>query len=83
MGPFKELLSGLRSTDGVPPVSAIVADGVMGFCVQAGREMGIRVVQFWTASACGFMGYLQYPELVKRGIVPFKGTTFIHSFTYW
>ncbi|KAL2538079.1 putative ovule protein [Forsythia ovata] len=44
----------------------------MSFAIKADEEFGIPVVQFWTASACGFMGYLQYHELIKRGIVPFK-----------
>ncbi|KAG5534257.1 hypothetical protein RHGRI_022393 [Rhododendron griersonianum] len=44
----------------------------MGFGREAAEELGIPEVQFWTASACGLMGYLQYPELIKKGIVSFK-----------
>ncbi|KAI4305812.1 hypothetical protein L6164_029155 [Bauhinia variegata] len=75
--PFKELLKKLNSSSEVPPVSCIIADGVTGFAIKAANELGIRNVQFWTASACGFQGYLQYDELVKRGIVPFKDESFI------
>lgn len=70
--PFKELLSKLNSTNGVPHVSFVVSDGVMTFGIRGARDMGIPVVQFWTASVCAFVGYLHYREVIKRGIFPFK-----------
>ncbi|PQQ10247.1 7-deoxyloganetin glucosyltransferase-like [Prunus yedoensis var. nudiflora] len=81
LGPFKELVTKINSTSQVPQVTCIVADGTTGFGRQAAQELGIPEVQFWTASACGFVGYLQYSELVKRGIVPFKDETFLHDGT--
>ncbi|XP_050110723.1 7-deoxyloganetin glucosyltransferase-like isoform X2 [Malus sylvestris] len=72
-GPFKELVAKIISSSQVPQVTCIVADGVMTFGCKAARELGIPEVVLWTASACGFMGYLQYNELVKRGMIPFKG----------
>ncbi|RXH83135.1 hypothetical protein DVH24_003633 [Malus domestica] len=71
-GPFKELVAKIISSSQVPQVTCIVADGVMTFGCKAARELGIPEVVLWTASACGFMGYLQYNELVKRGMIPFK-----------
>ncbi|KAJ1394358.1 hypothetical protein SESBI_34303, partial [Sesbania bispinosa] len=71
--PFKELVMKLNSSGEVPSVSCIIADGIMGFARKVARDLGIQELQFWTASACGFLGYLQYDELVKRGILPFKG----------
>ncbi|KAJ4968350.1 hypothetical protein NE237_015051 [Protea cynaroides] len=56
----------------MPQVSCIVSDGVMSFAIQAAMELGIPEVQFWTASACSFMGYFHYEELIQRGIIPFK-----------
>ncbi|XP_058179561.1 7-deoxyloganetin glucosyltransferase-like isoform X2 [Rhododendron vialii] len=73
LGPFRALLTELNSSAGMPQVSYVVSDGVMGFGREAAEELGIPEVQFWTASACGLMGYLQYPELIEKGIVPFKG----------
>ncbi|CAN6711243.1 unnamed protein product [Malus baccata var. baccata] len=35
----------------------------------------------WTTSACGFMGYLQHNELVKRGMIPFKDENIRHDGT--
>ena len=74
LAPFKELVLKLNSSSEVPLVSCIVSDGIMSFAIKAGEELGIPEVQFWTASACGFMGYLNFTELIKRGILPFKGT---------
>jgi hypothetical protein len=74
LAPFKELVLRLNSSSEVPPITCIVSDGVMGFGREVGKELSIPEVQFWTASACGFMGYLNFTELIKRGIIPFKGT---------
>ncbi|KAJ0040992.1 hypothetical protein Pint_27596 [Pistacia integerrima] len=71
--PFVELISKLNSSGEVPPVTTIVSDGVMTFGIKAAEILGLPVVTLWTASVCGMLGYLQYAELVKRGIVPFKG----------
>jgi len=70
---FKELVLKLNSTSEVSPVTYIVSDGITGFGREVAKESGIPDVQFWTASACGFMGYLNFSELVKRNIIPFKG----------
>ncbi|KAG4969396.1 hypothetical protein JHK82_035091 [Glycine max] len=76
-GPLKELVMKLNSSSPeMPPVSCIIADGVMGFAGRVARDLGIQEVQLWTASACGFVGYLQFEELVKRGILPFKDENF-------
>ncbi|KAK2387176.1 linamarin synthase [Trifolium repens] len=74
-GPFKELVNKLNSS--LLPVTCIIADGACGFAGRVGKDLGIKELQFWTASACGFVGHLQYDELVKRGILPFKDENFI------
>ncbi|KAG5534253.1 hypothetical protein RHGRI_022392 [Rhododendron griersonianum] len=76
LGPFRALLTELNSSAATPPVSYVVSDGLMGFGRKAAEELGIPEVQFWTASACGLMGYLQYPELIEKGTVPFKDESF-------
>ncbi|KAL3728727.1 hypothetical protein ACJRO7_033331 [Eucalyptus globulus] len=81
LGPFKKLLARIKSDEVVPPVSCVISDGMMSFASKAARELGVPEVQFWTASACGFMGYLQYKELVKRGIVPFEDEDFLNNGT--
>lgn len=72
--PFRDLLARLNATPGSPPVSCVIADGVMSFAQRVAEEMGILALVFWTTSACGFMGYLHFAELIRRGYVPLKGT---------
>lgn len=75
--PFRELLSKLNSSSTTPPVSCIVSDGVMSFTLDAAEELGVPEVLFWTTSACGFLAYLHYHQLVQRGYTPLKGTSSI------
>ncbi|KAK6237975.1 hypothetical protein QUC31_003444 [Theobroma cacao] len=81
LAPFLELLSKLNSSAQVPPVTCIISDGVMSFAIKAAEVLGIPEVQFWTASACSFMGYLQFSELLERGIIPFKNENFLSDGT--
>ncbi|XVE55521.1 hypothetical protein DITRI_Ditri03aG0165300 [Diplodiscus trichospermus] len=71
---FKQLLNNLNdsSSSNVPPVSCIVSDGVMSFTLDAAEELGIPEVLFWTPSACGFLGYTYYHQLMKKGYTPLK-----------
>ncbi|KAK8587631.1 hypothetical protein V6N13_086612 [Hibiscus sabdariffa] len=74
--PFRELLAKLNGSSECPPVSCIISDGSMTFTIKAAKELGIPEAQFWTTSACGFMAYLHFSELIKGGIVPFKDENF-------
>lgn len=71
--PFRNLVAKLNTSAHIPPVSCIVSDGVMSFTLQVAEELRIPEVLFWTTSACGFMGYLHYRELIERGLTPLKG----------
>uniref|UniRef100_A0A7N0T6W9 Glycosyltransferase N-terminal domain-containing protein n=1 Tax=Kalanchoe fedtschenkoi TaxID=63787 RepID=A0A7N0T6W9_KALFE len=73
LGPFLELVGRLNGSPDVPPVRVVVADGVMGFGMKAADMLGIPGVRFWTASACGMLGYLNYSELKSNGVCPFIG----------
>ncbi|CAN0858448.1 Linamarin synthase 1 [Linum grandiflorum] len=74
--PFVELVNKLNSSPQLPPVTCIVTDGVMTFGIKAAELLGIRHASFWTASACGMMGYLQFGQLITRGIFPLKDVNF-------
>jgi len=78
--PLKELVKKLNSSDEVPLVTSIMYDGLMGFAGKVARELNVAEQQFWTASACGLIGYLQFDEVVRRGIIPFQGDSFSLSF---
>jgi hypothetical protein len=75
LAPFASLLSKLNDTASskVPPVTCIVSDCVMTFTLDAAAELGIPDFLFWTASACGFMGFVQYRCLIEKGLTPLKG----------
>ena len=72
LGPFRRLLGKLSD----PPVTCVVADGIMTFAVEAASEFHIPGVLFWTTSACGLMAFLHYQNLIDRGLVPLKGNSF-------
>ncbi|KAG2659339.1 hypothetical protein PVAP13_1KG347100 [Panicum virgatum] len=70
---LKRLIERLSSPDsGVPPVTCVVADSVMSFSLDAAREAGVPCALFWTASACGYMGYRHFQLLMDQGLAPLK-----------
>ncbi|WCJ31914.1 UDP-Glycosyltransferase superfamily protein [Euphorbia peplus] len=83
--PFVELLKKLNASaafdEEVPPVSCVISDGVMSFGIKAAQQLNIPQVQFWTASACSFMCYLEYSNLRKRGLIPHKIEDFMNQET--
>jgi hypothetical protein len=72
--PFGDLLARLNSAPGRPPVTCVVLDNFMSFAQRVANGMGILALVFCTMSACGFMAYLHFKELMDRGYVPLKGT---------
>lgn len=68
---FTTLLKQLMEKSPAP--TCVISDAVMTCAMHAAREVGLPEVQFWTASACGFMGNHSFEELIQRGIVPLKG----------
>ncbi|KAF9607901.1 hypothetical protein IFM89_003715 [Coptis chinensis] len=75
--PFRNLINQLNNNSNLPPVSCILSDGVMSFTMIVAEELGIPEVLFWTTSACGFMGYIQYPHLVEYGLTPLKDVSYL------
>ncbi|KAF4373725.1 hypothetical protein F8388_010681 [Cannabis sativa] len=79
IGPFRELLLQLNdsTSSGVPPVSCVVSDGFMSFTIKAAEEFGVPIALYWTISACGFMGFLHYRQLLEKEIIPFKDESYL------
>ncbi|KAF9621034.1 hypothetical protein IFM89_015856 [Coptis chinensis] len=75
--PFKNLINELNNTPNLPPVSRIVSDGVTSFTLTVSKELGIPNVLFWTTSACGFVGYLQFRYLIDNGFTPLKDESYL------
>ncbi|KAG5543974.1 hypothetical protein RHGRI_016653 [Rhododendron griersonianum] len=84
LAPFRDLLSKLNDTasSNVPPVTCIVSDGAM-ITITAAEELGIPDVLFWTGSACGFMGFVQLPNLIEKGYVPLKDVSYLNKTIEW
>ncbi|KAL9359330.1 hypothetical protein Peur_047453 [Populus x canadensis] len=81
MVPFKDLITNLNDTSSsnVPPVTCIVSDGVMSFTLEAAQELGIPEVLFWTTSACGFLAYAHYRQLIEKGLTPLKDESYLSN----
>ncbi|XP_042517115.1 7-deoxyloganetin glucosyltransferase-like [Macadamia integrifolia] len=75
--PFRNLLSQLNATDGLPPVTSIVSDGCMSFTLDAAEELGIPEVLFWTPSACGYLAYMHYYLLIEKGLTPLEDLSYL------
>ncbi|KFK44333.1 hypothetical protein AALP_AA1G244500 [Arabis alpina] len=72
LAPFMELIRRINSGGDVPPISCIVSDGIMSFTLDAAEELGVPIVLFWTLSACGLMGFLQFHVFIEKGLAPFQ-----------
>ncbi|XP_006853224.2 7-deoxyloganetin glucosyltransferase [Amborella trichopoda] len=72
LSPFKDLVSKLNGSMEVPRLTCIISDGLLNFTQQVVEENGIPRISLWTTSACGYWGFLKYPEIIERGILPFK-----------
>ncbi|KAM0861070.1 hypothetical protein ACQ4PT_046142 [Festuca glaucescens] len=60
LGPFRRLLAQLNaaaSTGDHPPVTCVISDLIMGFSMDAAKELGLPYVQLWTASAISYLAY--------------------------
>ncbi|KAG8100065.1 hypothetical protein GUJ93_ZPchr0013g35608 [Zizania palustris] len=60
-----------EDASGFPPVTSVVADGLLTFAIDIAEELGVPALAFRTASACSFLTYLSVPRLVELGEMPF------------
>lgn len=56
---------------GFPPLTCVVADGLLPFAIDAAEELGVPAIAFRTSSACSFLAYLSVPGLLELGELPF------------
>ncbi|KAL1812131.1 hypothetical protein ACET3Z_022196 [Daucus carota] len=76
--PLEKLVSEFNDeASDVPPVTCIIADGLMSFALKAAQHPEIPKVLFWTTSACGLLGYMQYGQLIERGYTPLKDESYV------
>ena len=65
LDPFRELLIDLNASNDAP----LVSESSMTFTLDAAQEIGVPGVLLDTLSACTTMGYMQYGELIRRGVL--------------
>ena len=83
IGPYRALLApspttgspaadvSLDPTGGFPPLTCLVADGLLPWALDAAEELGVPAIAFRTVSACSFLAYLSVPKLFELGELPF------------
>ncbi|KAK9282656.1 hypothetical protein L1049_010875 [Liquidambar formosana] len=70
---FEEMLiSGRLSSDTRPPVTCVIADGLLSFAIDVAKEIGVMGIAFRLVSACCFWTCFCIPKLIETGEVPFK-----------
>nr|DAD28356.1 TPA_asm: hypothetical protein HUJ06_029824 [Nelumbo nucifera] len=67
------LVSNRWGSDVRPPVTCIIADGLLSFTIDVAEELNIPIISFRTTSACSFWAYFCIPKLVEAGELPFGG----------
>ncbi|KAM0936945.1 putative 7-deoxyloganetin glucosyltransferase [Dioscorea sansibarensis] len=73
--PFRNLLIRLNDQcplSGMPPVSCIISDSFASYTLEVAKELNIPDFFYCPVSACGYMGFIHYKELIDRGITPLK-----------
>ncbi|KAL6875581.1 hypothetical protein ACP4OV_013094 [Aristida adscensionis] len=66
-------------TGGFPPVTCVVADGIMTFAIDIAEDLGVPALSFRTASANSFLSYLSVPRLVELGETPLAVDSPVHG----
>ncbi|KAJ0978851.1 hypothetical protein J5N97_014325 [Dioscorea zingiberensis] len=66
---YKELLT--QEIDGWPPVTCVVADGILHLANDVADEVGVPTLVFRTSSPCSCWVYQSLPILLHEGVIPF------------
>nr|GFA02346.1 7-deoxyloganetin glucosyltransferase-like [Tanacetum cinerariifolium] len=75
LAPFKKLIA--RLSESFSPVTCIVADLLMGFTLDAAKELGLPEFMFWTGGAGALLCYEKYPTIVDKGLMPLKDPSYL------
>ncbi|CAN6205398.1 unnamed protein product [Urochloa humidicola] len=54
-----------------PPVTCVVADGLVPWAIDISEELGVPAIAFRTSSASSFLAFLSAPKLFELGDLPF------------
>ncbi|KAL2526505.1 UDP-glycosyltransferase 85A2 [Abeliophyllum distichum] len=71
---FREILkSGRLSRNGRPPITCIIADGIMCFTIDVAKEFQLPTILFRPFSASCFWALFCVPKLIDAAELPLKG----------
>ncbi|KAH7672826.1 UDP-glucuronosyl/UDP-glucosyltransferase protein [Dioscorea alata] len=54
-----------------PPVTCVIADGILDYAIEVAGEVGIPTLVFRTSSPCCAWAFASVPSLIHHGIIPF------------
>ena len=69
--PSQDGSDGVDGDRSFPPLTCVVADGLLTWAIDAAEELGVPALAFRTSSASSFLAYQTVPELVELGELPF------------
>ncbi|XP_076934640.1 7-deoxyloganetin glucosyltransferase-like [Bidens hawaiensis] len=75
LDPFKSVLAKVSAL--YSPVTCVLTDYLMSFTLSATEELGIPAIFFWTAGAGSILCYLEYPNLIQKGLMPLKDQSYL------
>ncbi|KAL0915851.1 hypothetical protein M5K25_013311 [Dendrobium thyrsiflorum] len=77
MDSFRTLLlsGGNKDSDDWLPVTCIIVDGLMSYFMDEAQALGIPALAFRTISASSLWIYLQIPQMIEAGELPFPGSS--------
>ncbi|KAI3427705.1 Glycosyltransferase, partial [Psidium guajava] len=55
------------------PVTCIIADGILTFTIDVGKDLRVPIIAFRTISASAFWAYFRIPRMIENGELPIKG----------
>ncbi|KAK1359232.1 hypothetical protein POM88_043706 [Heracleum sosnowskyi] len=61
----------------VPPVTCIIADGLLSSALKVAQQFNVARVLFCTISASALLAYTQFGQLVERGYTPLKDESYV------
>ncbi|XP_043688893.1 7-deoxyloganetic acid glucosyltransferase-like [Telopea speciosissima] len=71
---FREMIIAARQESGQwPPLSCIIADGIMPFTIDLAEELKIRAIIYRAISACCLWTFFCLPRLFAAAELPFQG----------
>ncbi|KAH7672828.1 7-deoxyloganetic acid glucosyltransferase protein [Dioscorea alata] len=68
---YKKLLLTEELAGEWPPVTCVIADGILDYAIEVAGEVGIPTLVFRTSSPCCAWAFASLPSLIHHGIIPF------------